>query len=199
VRIVLVDNYDSFTWNLVELLSRLGAEVQVVMNDERSAREIATMQADAFVISPGPCSPTESGASLELVRIAIAGAIARPLLGVCLGHQALAHALGGRVERARRPLHGKTCVVEHDGRGPFSAMPSRFDAARYNSLIVAREGLPKELEIAAWDEEGAIMALRHTTLPLLGVQFHPESFLTPLGPTLVDAWLAEQRSQGHAS
>jgi len=189
MRLVVVDNYDSFTWNLVELFERLGARCEVVLNDACDADAIAAREADAFVVSPGPCTPAESGASLPLVRRATQGHLGRPLLGVCLGHQALAAALGGDVVRAERPLHGKTSRVSHDGLPPFDAVSQGFEAARYNSLVVDRATLPGALCVAAWSEAGEILALRHRALPLLGLQFHPESFLTPEGPALIAAWL----------
>lgn len=190
MRILVVDNYDSFTHNLVDLLERLGARSEVVMNDAADVAALVAKQPRAFVISPGPCTPAESCVSLELARAAVSGALGVPLFGVCLGLQAMAVALGGSIVRAARPLHGKTCAVHHRDDGIFAGLPSPFDAARYNSLLVDRDSLPSELEITAWTEAGEIMALRHTRLPVLGVQFHPESFLTPDGPRLVSAWLA---------
>lgn len=189
LRIVVVDNYDSFTFNLVELLERLGARCSVVLHDAMSLDELVALQPDAFVISPGPCSPTESGLSLPLARLAVTGGLERPLLGVCLGHQAIAAALGGRVVRAERPVHGKTDRVLHDTRGIYEGLPQAFEAARYNSLVVERDGLPVELEASAWNERDELLGLRHRELPIDAVQYHPESFLTPLGPTLLGRWL----------
>lgn len=180
--VFLLDNYDSFTWNLAHRLGELGAEVQVVRNDAITVDEIAARRPAHLVISPGPGRPETAGVSIDAVR-RFAGQI--PVLGVCLGHQALSIAFGGRVERAAAPMHGKTSLVAHDGRGLFTGVAQPFEAGRYHSLLVPRDGLPRDFEVSAWvaDEsaDGTVMALRHATWPVCGVQFHPESVLTPAG------------------
>jgi anthranilate synthase/aminodeoxychorismate synthase-like glutamine amidotransferase len=180
--VLLLDNYDSFTWNLAHRLGELGAEVQVVRNDAITVDEIAARRPTHLVISPGPGRPETAGVSIDAVR-RFAGQI--PVLGVCLGHQALSIAFGGRVERAAAPMHGKTSLVAHDGRGIFTGVAQPFEAGRYHSLLVPRDGVPRGFEISAWvaDEgaDGTVMALRHTAWPVSGVQFHPESVLTPAG------------------
>ncbi|MFO0556296.1 MAG: aminodeoxychorismate/anthranilate synthase component II [Polyangiaceae bacterium] len=190
LRVIVVDNYDSFTWNLVELLERLGARCDVVEHDAATAVELGARPAHGFVVSPGPSSPARSGASLALFERALAGLEPRPILGVCLGHQALAAAAGTRVARAARPVHGKTSRIHHDGRGIFARSPLPFLAARYNSLVVEEASLAAELEVSARSDEGEIMALRHRTRPLETVQFHPESHLTEAGDRLISSWLA---------
>jgi anthranilate synthase component 2 len=175
--ILLLDNYDSFTFNLYQALSELGAEVLVKRNDRITvdeARQLAP-SLQGIVISPGPCTPSEAGVSVPLVR-QLAGEV--PILGVCLGHQAIGAAFGGKVVRAPRLMHGKTSMIAHDGEGIFSGLPNPFQATRYHSLIVERESLPGHLEITA-EADGLIMGMRHRTLPVFGVQFHPESILTP--------------------
>ncbi len=189
MRLVVVDNYDSFTHNLVDLLERLGASCEVVMNDEADLPSLVGRAPAAFVISPGPCTPTESGVSLELARAGVSGALPAPLFGVCLGLQAIAAAAGGAIVRAARPLHGKTSLVYHDGRGMFAEVSQPFAAARYNSLLADRATLPPDLEVTAWTAEAEVMALAHVTHPVEAVQFHPESFLTTEGPRLVARWL----------
>jgi anthranilate synthase component 2 len=195
VKLVVVDNYDSFTHNLVDLLERLGAACDVVMHDRATLPEVVARRPAGFVISPGPCSPKESGVSLPLAEAAVRGELAAPLLGVCLGHQAIAAALGARIVRAAEPLHGKTCAVHHRADGMFAGIPQGFAAARYNSLLVDRSSLPAELEITAWSESGEVLALRHLRFAVDGVQFHPESFLTPLGPDLVRGWVNACRAR----
>jgi len=194
--LVVVDNYDSFTFNLVELLERLGARCEVKKNDQGSVGELLNDPCDAFVVSPGPCTPRESGLSLALYERALAGDVARPILGVCMGHQALATASGGRVTRAGRPMHGKTSLIAHDGRGLFRGAPASFMAARYNSLTVDRASLPDVLEVSATSTgDDEIMGLRHRALPLESVQFHPESHWSEAGALLLETWLDDVRAQ----
>jgi anthranilate synthase component 2 len=181
--ILVIDNYDSFTWNLVHYLQQLGSEVEVVRNDAIGAGQALSSGAEAFLISPGPCTPNEAGISLELVgACAKAG---RPLLGVCLGHQSIGQYFGGQVVRAKELMHGKTCPVIHDGSGVFAGLPSPFIATRYHSLIVPEESLPAELVVNARAPDGTVMGLRHATLPIHGVQFHPESIATEHGHALL--------------
>ncbi|NQY90939.1 MAG: aminodeoxychorismate/anthranilate synthase component II [Deltaproteobacteria bacterium] len=184
--LVMVDNYDSFTWNLVQYLGELGADVVVHRNDEVTPEEIEKAGPVGVVVSPGPCTPREAGISVEVVR-RFAGKL--PVLGVCLGHQCIASAFGGKVVRADRLMHGKTSPVEHDGQGVFSGLPQGFIATRYHSLIVERESLPAELEVSAWTAEGEIMGIRHKQLQVEGVQFHPESILTSEGKALLGNFL----------
>ena len=185
--ILVIDNYDSFTWNLVHYLMELGAEVQVVRNDAISAGQALSSGAQGFLISPGPCTPNEAGISVPLIK-AFAGRI--PLLGVCLGHQSIGQAFGGRIVRARQVMHGKTSLIHHDRAGVFHGLPSPFEATRYHSLIIERASLPECLEITAWTatESGAIdeiMGVRHREFDVEGVQFHPESILTRHGHDLL--------------
>lgn len=189
--ILVVDNYDSFTWNLVHYLKELDAEVEVVRNDEIGAADAMASSADGFLISPGPGTPDEAGISLELVGLC-AGA-ERPLLGVCLGHQAIGQYFGGRVKRADRLMHGKTCSVEHDGSGLFRGLPSPFTAARYHSLDLAPGELPKCLAVNATASDASVMGFRHRTLPIHGVQFHPESVASEWGHELLQNFLALAR------
>ena len=184
--LLVIDNYDSFTYNLVQYLGELGQSVRVVRNDEIPVAEIARLGPSHIVISPGPCTPNEAGISLDTIK-AYAGKI--PILGVCLGHQAIGQAFGGRIVSAPSIMHGKTSKIFHDERGAFAGLPNPFEATRYHSLLVERDSLPDCLEITAktWDEE--IMALRHKTLPVEGVQFHPESFLTTVGKDLLRNFL----------
>ncbi|HTK09686.1 MAG TPA: aminodeoxychorismate/anthranilate synthase component II [Ktedonobacteraceae bacterium] len=185
--LLLIDNYDSFTYNLYQYLSELGAEVLVRRNDQVTLDEIETIQPDHIVVSPGPCTPNEAGRSCEII-----GAFGPriPLLGVCLGHQALGQVFGGRVVRAPLPMHGKTSLMFHKGQGVFHGLPAPFAANRYHSLIVERETLPDALEITAETDDGLIMGLRHRTYPVEGVQFHPESIMTPVGKDLLRNFLA---------
>jgi anthranilate synthase component 2 len=185
--ILMIDNYDSFTYNLVQYLGELGAEVVVHRNDAIAVGDIAEMQPAGIVLSPGPCTPAEAGISVATVT-AYAGRI--PLLGVCLGHQAIAAAYGGKVVRAPQVMHGKTSEILHDGSGVFAGLPNPFEATRYHSLIVERASLPAELAITAWTEDGTIMGLRHRELDVEGVQFHPESILTGSGKDLLANFLA---------
>lgn len=180
--ILMIDNYDSFTYNLVQFLGEMGEELQVFRNDKITIEQIAEMNPDHIVVSPGPCSPNEAGISLKVIEH-FSGKI--PILGVCLGHQSIAQAFGGNVIRSERLMHGKTSPVFHDGRTIFTGVPSPFTATRYHSLIVERETLPDCLEISAWTEEGEIMGIRHKELLVEGVQFHPESIITDFGKDLL--------------
>jgi anthranilate synthase component II len=180
--ILVIDNYDSFTWNLVHYLMELGAEVEVVRNDAISAGQALASGAEAFLISPGPCTPNEAGVSLQLV--AACAEAERPLLGVCLGHQAIGQHFGGQVVRGGL-MHGKTSPVEHDGTGLFVDLPSPFTATRYHSLIVPEEGLPDALRVNARSPDGNVMGFVHRTLPIHGVQFHPESVATEHGHAML--------------
>ena len=182
--ILLIDNYDSFTYNLAHLFGELGCEVEVRRNDEISAAEAEALAPSHLVISPGPGRPRDAGATVEIVR-RLAGRV--PTLGVCLGHQAIVEAFGGEIGRARRLVHGKASPVRHDGEGIFNGLPAEFEAGRYHSL--AATSVPDELEVSATCAEGEVMAVRHRSLPVDGVQFHPESVLTPLGPQLARNFL----------
>ena len=184
--ILLIDNYDSFTYNLYQYFSELGEEVQVVRNDQITLAEIAELAPERIVISPGPCTPNEAGISCEV--IARFGPTI-PTLGVCLGHQAIGQVFGGKVIRAPKPVHGKTEPIFHDGVGIFAGLPNPFTATRYHSLIVERQTLPSALEITAWTNDGLIMGLRHREFPIIGVQFHPESILTTDGKELLQHFL----------
>ena len=191
MRVLMIDNYDSFTYNLVQYLQELGAEVLVHRNDQIDLAGMETVGADRLMISPGPCSPNEAGISVEAIRH-FAGTL--PILGVCLGHQSLGQAFGGEVVRAGQVMHGKTSSVHHTGQGVFAGLPSPFTATRYHSLVVARETLPECCEITAWteNEQGEmeeIMGMRHKELPLAGVQFHPESILTEHGHAMLKNFL----------
>jgi anthranilate synthase component II len=184
--ILLLDNYDSFTYNLYQYLSELGAQVVVKRNDELSVGDVAALAPEKIVISPGPCTPNEAGISVALIR-ELGGTI--PLLGVCLGHQAIGAAYGGAVVRAPRVMHGKLSAIHHAGAGVFAGLPEPFQATRYHSLIVRRDDMPECLEITAWTEDGLIMGLRHRELPVEGVQFHPESIMTEAGKALLKNFL----------
>jgi len=184
--LLMIDNYDSFTYNLVQYLGELGADVRVFRNDEITVDEIAKLAPDQLVISPGPCTPNEAGISVETIRT-FGGRI--PLLGVCLGHQSIGAAYGGRVVRADRLMHGKTSPIHHDGRTLFENLPEPFDATRYHSLLIERSTLPDCLEISAWTEEGEIMGVRHREHLVEGIQFHPESILTLEGKNLLRNFL----------
>jgi anthranilate synthase/aminodeoxychorismate synthase-like glutamine amidotransferase len=189
--VFVLDNYDSFTYNLVQYLGELGAEVEVRRNDQITVEEVEALDPERILLSPGPCTPQEAGISIGLIRH-FAGKL--PLLGVCLGHQAIGAAFGGEVVRAPNLMHGKTSQVEHDGKTIFSGIPSPMTATRYHSLIVSDRGLPKDLEVSACtrDREGSkvIMGLRHRRFPIEGVQFHPESVLTPEGKQLIRNFLS---------
>ncbi len=196
--LLMIDNYDSFTYNVVQYLGELGAEVVVHRNDEISCEAIEAMAPDAIVISPGPCTPDQAGISVECVQ-RFAGHI--PILGICLGHQSIAQAFGGRVVRARDVMHGKTSDIHHRGAGVFEGLPQPFEATRYHSLIVAREDLPECLEVTAWTEtddgqRDEIMGFRHRELAVEGVQFHPESILTLQGHALLQNFLDQHVQVG---
>jgi anthranilate synthase/aminodeoxychorismate synthase-like glutamine amidotransferase len=180
--LLVIDNYDSFTYNLVQYLGEMGQDVRVVRNDELPAAGIAALAPSHIVISPGPCTPNEAGISLEVIKT-YAGKI--PILGVCLGHQAIGQAFGGKVVRAARVMHGKTSQISHDGKGLFTGLPNPFQATRYHSLVIERASVPDVLDVTAQTAENEIMAVRHKTLPVEGVQFHPESFLTTSGKDLL--------------
>ena len=188
--VFVLDNYDSFTYNLVQYLGDLGAEVEVRRNDQVTVREVEALRPERIVISPGPCTPSDAGISVELIRH-FAGKV--PILGVCLGHQAMGEAFGGKVVRAKNLMHGKTSPVQHDGRTIFKGLDSPMTATRYHSLIVAEDSLPSELEVSAHtierDGPRVIMGLRHRKFPIEGVQFHPESVLTDQGKKLVENFL----------
>lgn len=181
--ILVIDNYDSFTWNLVHYLMELGAEVEVVRNDAIGVGQAMSSGAEAFLISPGPCTPNEAGISLELVAACVSEK--RPLLGVCLGHQSIGQHFGGQVVRAPQLMHGKTSPILHDGTGLYAGLPSPFTATRYHSLIVPEAGLPADLLINARTPDGQVMGVRHATLPIHGVQFHPESIATEHGHAML--------------
>jgi anthranilate synthase component 2 len=184
--ILVVDNYDSFTWNLVHYLAELGAETRVVRNDDLTAAEAWALKPEAVLLSPGPCTPNEAGICLAILDTA---PLDMPIFGVCLGHQAMGQAFGGEVIRAKALMHGKTSPIEHDGRSVFRGLPSPFTATRYHSLAVRREGLPDVLEVTAWTADGEIMGLAHRTRPIHGVQFHPESIATEHGHALLANFL----------
>ncbi len=189
--LLMIDNYDSFTYNLVQYFGELGQEVRVIRNDDLTVPQIAALKPDRIVISPGPCTPNEAGVSLEVLT-ALSGSV--PILGVCLGHQSLGQAFGGKVIRAKTIMHGKTSPIRHHGTGVFAGLPDPFEATRYHSLVVEKDTLPDCLEITAWteDENGGfdeIMGLRHKTLPVEGVQFHPESILTQHGHDMLRNFL----------
>lgn len=186
--ILMIDNYDSFTFNLVQYLGELGEEIKVYRNDKITCAEIDQLGPQHIIISPGPCTPNEAGISLEVIA-KFAGKI--PILGVCLGHQSIGQSFGGKVVRAERLMHGKTSPIYHDGQTIFQGLPSPFTATRYHSLIVEKESLPPCLEITAQTAEGEIMALRHKHLPVEGVQFHPESILTEHGKTMLSNFLKQ--------
>lgn len=182
----MIDNYDSFTYNLVQYLRELGEEVVVYRNDKITLDEIEKLQPERLVVSPGPCTPNEAGISMSVIKY-FAGQL--PILGVCLGHQSIGQAFGGRVVRADRLMHGKTSPVFHDGCELFAGLPNPFVATRYHSLLLERDSLPECLELTAWTEEGEIMGMRHRELPVWGVQFHPESILTVTGMDLLKNFL----------
>jgi len=187
----MIDNYDSFTYNLVQYFGELGAEVRVFRNDEITLEQVAELKPDHLVISPGPCTPNEAGISVPLIK-QFAGKT--PILGVCLGHQSIGQAFGGNIIHAKQLMHGKTSMIRHKDMGVFHGLPNPFRATRYHSLVIERETLPDCLEITAWTDDGEIMGVRHKTLAVEGVQFHPESILTEHGHAMLANFLKEQRS-----
>jgi anthranilate synthase component 2 len=184
--LLMIDNYDSFTYNLVQYFGELGEEVVVRRNDEITLDEVAALEPDRIVISPGPCTPDQAGVSVPVIE-RFAGKI--PLLGVCLGHQSIGQAFGGRIVHAKELMHGKTSAIEHRGEGVFRSLPSPLQATRYHSLVIDRDTLPDCLEVTAWSNDGEIMGVRHKSLPVEGVQFHPESILTEHGHELLRNFL----------
>ncbi|RTZ61409.1 MAG: aminodeoxychorismate/anthranilate synthase component II [Gammaproteobacteria bacterium] len=184
--LLMIDNYDSFTYNLVQYFGELGQEVQVHRNDQISIAEIEALRPEYIVVSPGPCTPNEAGISLEAIRH-FAGKI--PLLGVCLGHQSIGQAFGGNIVKAQEIMHGKTSMIHHSDKGVFSGLENPFEATRYHSLVIERETLPDCLEITAWTDDNEIMGVRHKTLAVEGVQFHPESILTQQGHDMLNNFL----------
>jgi anthranilate synthase component II len=187
--LLMIDNYDSFTYNLVQYLGELGEDVRVARNDEITLDEIGALEPSRIVISPGPCTPNEAGISLALIG-RFAGRV--PILGVCLGHQAIGQAFGGRIVHAKTLMHGKVSRIHHAGKGVFRGLPSPYNATRYHSLAIERESCPAELEITAWTEDGEIMGVRHRKLAVEGVQFHPESILTEHGHALLRNFLTQE-------
>ncbi|MGA1472705.1 MAG: anthranilate synthase component II [Burkholderiaceae bacterium] len=188
-RLLMVDNYDSFTYNLVQYFGELGAQVQTIRNDDLSVDDALGLKPDGIVISPGPCSPAQAGISVALIQAVAARSKPLPLLGVCLGHQAIGEAFGAKVLQAKRLMHGKTSKVEHLGRSVFSGLNNPLTVTRYHSLAVERTSLPSELEVTAWTDDQEIMGLAHRQLPIHGVQFHPESILTEQGHELLQNFL----------
>ena len=195
--ILLIDNYDSFTWNLVHLIAETGAEIRVIRNDALTVEEAMAMTPEAIVLSPGPCDPDRAGICLPLIGAAAASGL--PLLGVCLGHQAIGQAFGGRVVQAEQIVHGKTDAIQHQGRGMFAGLPSPVTATRYHSLVVAREGLPEVLEVTATAPDGCIMGLMHRELPIEGVQFHPESIASEHGLAMMRNFLSRIPGKARAA
>ena len=187
--LLMIDNYDSFTYNLVQYLGELGEEVKVVRNDEMTAAQIEKLAPGRIVLSPGPCTPNEAGVSLELIA-RFAGRV--PILGVCLGHQAIGQAFGGKVVHAKTLMHGKVSQIHHAGIGVFHGLPTPYEATRYHSLAIERASCPPQLEVIAWTEDGEIMGVRHRTLQVEGVQFHPESILTQHGHALLRNFLEDK-------
>ena len=185
--ILLIDNYDSFTYNLVQYLSELGAEVLVKRNDQITVKEAAALKPERIVVSPGPCTPSEAGISIAIIK-ELGPKI--PTLGVCLGHQSIGQAFGGIVERAPLVMHGKRSAINHDAHGLFAGLPQHFMATRYHSLIVRKDGLPDHLETTAWTDDGIIMGLKHKKYPIYGLQFHPESIMTEHGHAMLKNFLA---------
>ena len=194
--LLMIDNYDSFTYNLVQYLGELGEEVVVYRNDEITLVKVAALKPEHIVISPGPCTPNEAGVSVPLIK-RFAGEI--PILGVCLGHQSIGQAFGGKIVHAKQLMHGKTSNIQHTRQGVFRNLPSPFQATRYHSLVIERASLPECLEVTAWTDDGEIMGVRHKSLRIEGVQFHPESILTEHGHDLLRNFLREQQSSGQRS
>jgi len=194
MRILIIDNYDSFTYNLVQYLGELGAELEVVRNDAKSLEDLLSLAPDGLVISPGPGEPKDAGVSLAAAKAF--GEAGIPVFGVCLGHQSIGEAFGGRIVRAGQIMHGKTSEIEHDDQGVFAGLPRPFEATRYHSLVVERDSVPDCLEVTAHTGDGEIMGLRHRELPIEGVQFHPESILTGAGKPLLANFLARCREAG---
>jgi anthranilate synthase/aminodeoxychorismate synthase-like glutamine amidotransferase len=188
--ILMIDNYDSFTYNLVHYIGELGEKVVVFRNDKITLEGVGELDPEIIIISPGPCTPKEAGISVDLIKEFLGR---KPILGVCLGHQSVAYAMGGRIVRAQRLLHGKTSMIHHDGKGVYTGIPDPFEATRYHSLIVEKTSLPDGLEISAWTDEGEIMGIRHRDYPVEGVQFHPESILTKHGKDLLQNFIAISR------
>ena len=188
--LLMIDNYDSFTYNLVQYFGELGADVRVCRNDEITVEQAVALKPDHVVVSPGPCTPSEAGISVPLIQ-ALAGKV--PILGVCLGHQSIGQAFGGKTVHAKQLMHGKTSMIHHQDKGVFKGLPNPFRATRYHSLVIERESLPDCLEITAWTDDGEIMGVRHKTLQVEGVQFHPESILTEYGHEMLANFLKETR------
>jgi len=188
IKLLMIDNYDSFTYNIVQYFGELGAEVEVFRNDEITIEQIAAKRPDRLVVSPGPCSPVEAGISVAAIQH-FAGKL--PILGVCLGHQAIGSAFGGSIIRAQELMHGKTSVITTIQRGVFTDLPKQFTVNRYHSLAIEKSSIPEVLEITAWTNDGEIMGVRHKTLPIEGVQFHPESILTEHGHAMLQAFLVQ--------
>jgi len=188
--LLMIDNYDSFTYNLVQYFGELGEEVAVYRNDEITLDEISRMKPARIVVSPGPCTPNEAGVSVPAIK-AFAGKI--PILGVCLGHQSIGQAFGGKIVHAKQLMHGKTSLIRHEGAGVFRGLPQSFSATRYHSLVIERASLPDCLAVTAWTDDGEIMGVRHRTLAVEGVQFHPESILTEHGHRMLKNFLEEKR------
>ncbi|MBU0592881.1 MAG: aminodeoxychorismate/anthranilate synthase component II [Pseudomonadota bacterium] len=189
--LLMIDNYDSFTYNLVQYFGELGEDVRVYRNDEITVEQVAALNPDHIVISPGPCSPTEAGISVAVIQ-EFSGKV--PLLGVCLGHQSIGQAFGGKIIHAKQLMHGKTSLIHHKDTGVFKGLPNPFTATRYHSLVIERESMPDCLEITAWTDDGEIMGVRHKTLQVEGVQFHPESILTEHGHQMLANFLKEKRA-----
>ena len=191
--LLLIDNYDSFTYNLYQYLCELGSEVEVHRNDRITVEQIAAMRPERIVLSPGPCTPKEAGVSVDVIR---RFGPATPLLGVCLGHQCIGEAYGGVVDRAGEIMHGKTSLIHHDGQGVFQGLPQPFQAIRYHSLVILRDTVPAALKITAWTDKGLVMGVRHQSHPVEGVQFHPESIMTPDGKALLQNFLSMGTATG---